>query len=640
MNNYNERKQTYFNLIKQIPSPDINKTISFNNSGKLTVCLIEYRIMEEIKYVLNALLHVYNSNEIGLTIVCGNTNVQYIHTLVQNWENVKIINTKHNNLTRNIYSTMLKMPSFWNYFSDFSHVLIYQTDALILRKIDDIYFDYDYIGAPWSINNQWVKYCAGNGGFSLRRVSAMIKACHRYNNKTITEILNTSSEFSVAEDGYFCSQENLIFPPINSDIHKSFSVEQVFNENPVGCHQVYRYISDEDFSVMINHIQNVFLNINQFNNINIINNNDTVLLFTLFGGVNGVGLCNQIFSLELGIFMSNFFKRKLIILIKHPIAACGLPNWSYGNIFDYVNDITHLLPFGHEIIINKPFETDEVIYTIQLPKHISSCFYVDTQFRNDIYKKDIHEFAHERIDISSHLDVLFDYSKKYIQFNHSNASRIFYNFYTTSINYQLMNSISFHFTQYNPNIMNIYQNIQLPNKYIAIHLRFGDFNKSKHFLERESNIIYNNLTNWLNHNNYHKLPIVIMSDHNEHVVIKQLKQTHNIKFPHEFYNKNELIHYYKNTNVAEFIIDKLICENSSIFLGTRTSTVSVHINYVNYINFKPYIHYVNYNNSNFDSTSLSYNIMDASKKWSWAKYKYDKGNPISWTLFFTDNIYR
>ena len=48
------------------------------------------------------------------------------------------------------------------------------------------------------------------------------------------------------------------------------------------------------------------------------NKSNGILIFNLFGGigkVNGVGYYNQLFSLELAIFMSNYFKRELHLLI-------------------------------------------------------------------------------------------------------------------------------------------------------------------------------------------------------------------------------------------------------------------------------------------------------------------------------------
>lgn len=639
-NNYIYKKNYYNNVIKNIPSLFHSKQ-NFKISGLLNICLIEYRIMDEIKWVLNALLQVYNSDEIGLTIVCGNHNVCYISNLVKKWDNVNIINTGHDNLNRQLYSALLKSPSFWERFENWSHVLIYQTDALIFRKIDACYFDFDYIGAPWGMDNQWVKHCGGNGGFSLRRISAMIKACERYRNYNHSQII-ADKTFPCNEDGYLCSLDELKFPPINSDIHKAFSVEQVFHSNPIGCHQIYKYISNKDFYYFIDLIKIRFIKIqNKITQPITSNNNDNVLIFTLFGGMIGVGFFNQIFSLELGIFMSQFFKRKLVILVKKPIAALGVPNWELGTIFDYINDISSLLPYGHEIIINNEHNINKSdIHKIVLPKYISSCCYIDKRFRGEKYHHDVSEFCHHRINISNDMDILLDKNVKYVSFEHSNASRLFYNFYTCRENYLLMNKIALHFTEYNEKIMKIYNSIILPKKYLSFHLRFGDSNKTTQEINRGSDIILENLLNWLKNNNIQKYPIFIMTDHNNHKVIERLREEYEILLPSHIYNIASIQSEFKNSIIPEFLIDKLICENANQFIGTRTSTVSVHINYVNYINYKPYEHYCNYINDNFDTNQLKYKDVNPKKKYSWSKYSYDHGNPVSWTLFFKDNIFR
>lgn len=239
-------KIVYLNTIKKIPKP--NKKINFNTKGRLNICLIECRVMDEIEYVLNALLRVYDSSDIGLTIVCGTLNKPFVEKIVKDWINVRIINCGLHNLNRGTYSAMLKMPQFWEKFKDWSHVLIYQTDALIMKPIDDIYFQYDYIGAPWSKNNQWVKYCAGNGGFSLRNVNSMIKVCECHRNIPFNNINRDN------EDGFFCSSDLLKFPPINTDMHFNFAVEEVFYNKPIGCHQLYRYLNTKEFNKLIEYI--------------------------------------------------------------------------------------------------------------------------------------------------------------------------------------------------------------------------------------------------------------------------------------------------------------------------------------------------------------------------------------------------
>ena len=622
------RKQIYFDTIKYIcpPTHDIND-ITFKVSGILNVCLIEYRIMDEIEHVLNALLHVYNSDEIGLTIVCGSQNEDYIRDKFNHWNNLRIINTGHANMTRHSYSALLKSPSFWEQFTMWSHVLVYQTDALILRKIDEEYFDFDYIGAPWKDIHKWAgknkpTYNGGNGGFSLRRVLAMIQSCECNRNLSHDEIS------VVNEDGFFCSNDTLNFAPENSNIHKQFSIEEIFYENPVGCHQLYRYITDNEFYTIINIIKQRF------------HKQSSTLIFTLFGGINGVGFYNQIFSLELAIFMSNFFKRELHLIINKPLAALGVGNWNLGTIFDYIENISHLLPYGFKIIKSDYLEDlYNNIYTVNCEKYISSCYYVEDSFRTDEYSKDVLEFANGRTDISNELDCLFDYSKQYVLFDKSNASRIYYNFYISKEKYILMNYISENI-KLKKIILNCVDVIKLPRKFISLHIRFGDIGRGNFINPRR---IINNITNWMSLHNTNNHPLIIMCDHPKHPVIKILDMKYNVLMSHNLINNDKIKQLYKNPAIAMFLIEKTICERADIFIGTATSTVSVHINYNNYLNYKPYYHYNDcYGNveDNFDKQMLKFIKVNPEKKWTWGKYNYIEGHPLSWTLFFNDNIYR
>ncbi|CAK7230134.1 hypothetical protein SCUCBS95973_007469 [Sporothrix curviconia] len=63
-----------------------------------------------------------------------------------------------------LYESVLQ-PAEW--------LLVFQTDSILCansqRNINE-YLEYDWIGAPWSTSSRW----GGNGGLSIRRVSAMI----------------------------------------------------------------------------------------------------------------------------------------------------------------------------------------------------------------------------------------------------------------------------------------------------------------------------------------------------------------------------------------------------------------------------------------------------------------------------------
>ena len=232
LNCCNEKQKQYNKILFSL-NLEFSGDIYFNKSGKLIICLIEFRPVEEIKYVMYALLKIYKPEEIGIAFMYGNNNKNYIEETFKNWKNIILIHKNFDNIDRRIYSALMIQPEFYDHFKEWSHVLIYQTDALLFRKIDEIYFNFDYIGGPWIEANQWCKYPAGNGGFSLRNVKSSIRSCEKYRGLEFSKIP------TVNEDGHFCKQDDFNYPPFNSELHKAFSVERVKYDKPVGCHQIY-----------------------------------------------------------------------------------------------------------------------------------------------------------------------------------------------------------------------------------------------------------------------------------------------------------------------------------------------------------------------------------------------------------------
>jgi len=245
-----EHKIEYNNILQKIPIP--NNIPIFNTKGRLVIVLLEFRIMPEILYVINALLYIYNQDyEIGFSIVYGKTNQDYIEEHFINWENIKLINTGVINHDSISYSRMLMKPQFWENFNNWSHVLIYQTDALLLQKIPDKYFELDYIGAPW----KYILQGAGNGGFSLRNIKKMIYVCEKFRDIDEKDIPGTH------EDNYFSKQKELKFiEPIRCDDHKRFSVETLYYPEPIGIHCIYERlnVNNKKWNYLINYIKNIF----------------------------------------------------------------------------------------------------------------------------------------------------------------------------------------------------------------------------------------------------------------------------------------------------------------------------------------------------------------------------------------------
>ena len=848
------RIPSYRTVLKSIPPPDEKNPPEFNTGGKLIVALVEYRMMDEIEWVINALLRVYDKpQEIGFAIVHGTTNTEFLNKKYGSWKNIMLVNTGHDNLNRGTYSALLKTPQLWENFKSWSHVLIYQTDACIMRRIDDIYFDYDYIGSPWGKDNQWTTYNAGNGGFSLRRVSSMIESCESNRNIPFEKIHRGN------EDGFFCCQSKFKYPPINSKIHKAFAVEKVKYPKPVGCHQVYYnwsntneewkaflkymedtliYKKDEKQNIktieqaeqffdckMINEIEvekkkdlknnkpiskpvdtnssntvlssptiswtelgeiekykyrigpfTTYLNQKDKNNWNTtcdydydilfcrsddpksvvkeyhiekrhdacvhkrkpgvkyfddknyvylvfypgfesggrsgsdvhapwgnhfnkccelpknggvilrcakdpnlserlreeenireierlkneqkmrgpeaqqrmiehyklshLDENINILVYDLFCGV---GYYNQLFSLELGVYLANKSNRHLVINMRHPLVACGKPDRSYGPLTDYLGkDFEEFLPHGYSL--RKYGESMTTFANeINFSAKMSNIVFVDEVLNTAQNSMKINEFAHYRQVISDNkLSPLFDNTARLVSFTGSNASRFFTNFFTVKENYELMSKIALSLNTYCPVILDVLEDVRkkITSEFIAVHLRFGDWHKKISQITGTNGNLIDNISNWLELNNKETLPLYVMTDRKDNPFFDDMKKKYDIVFLDELItneHKRKLGTVFKNTVVAEFIVQKIICEGAKWFIGSQGSTVTTHIQYNNYINKKDYELHGYIKTTNYDGRTLKFIIND-NKNYTWTKKNYIAGHPVSWSMFFEDNI--
>lgn len=79
------------------------------------------------------------------------------------------------------YNRLMISPIIYRILSSYSHVLVHEPDALVLRDELDLWCEeaYDYIGAPWFVGYEDAKpdapfLGAGNFGFSLHRPAMML----------------------------------------------------------------------------------------------------------------------------------------------------------------------------------------------------------------------------------------------------------------------------------------------------------------------------------------------------------------------------------------------------------------------------------------------------------------------------------
>ena len=117
------------------------------------------------------------------------------------------------------YSRLLLSKRFYEAFSDYDYLLVYQLDCLVLRDDLDAWCrrGLDYVGAPW-LPGPAARFvdepAVGNGGFSLRRVEAFLQvldaAGERYARRWVAG--RADSRFEAHED-LFWSFEAKSFRP-------------------------------------------------------------------------------------------------------------------------------------------------------------------------------------------------------------------------------------------------------------------------------------------------------------------------------------------------------------------------------------------------------------------------------------------
>lgn len=155
------------------------------------------------------------------------------------------------------YSRLCLSDVFYNRFSDYEYILIYQLDAFVFEdKLDEFCnMAYDYLGAPEPVRLwPYLKNRVGCGGFSLRRVSACRRILEskddiflRMRNEYPQEIVSKALYLEDCFWAYCGQQEDLNFRVPDLDEALRFSVEMNVNNVfekmekhlPFGVHKWY-----------------------------------------------------------------------------------------------------------------------------------------------------------------------------------------------------------------------------------------------------------------------------------------------------------------------------------------------------------------------------------------------------------------
>lgn len=228
----------YDMCITGIPEPPESKRVfRVPGSNRLGICLIEFRSVRWLRYIVRQIAHVYGGTDASLYIVHGLKNKAFFQSILRGYTNVRLIEYPYDNIDRHKYADICCDPDFYKQF-DTEFVLKMEWDSFIRKPIPEEFFKYSYVGAPWlgypndvhggNIFKRLGNKLVGNGGFSLRKVSRMIEVSDK----------DRERPRNVGEDVFITNRlRDDEIPDVK--LASEFSVEFVYNKDPVGLHHVW-----------------------------------------------------------------------------------------------------------------------------------------------------------------------------------------------------------------------------------------------------------------------------------------------------------------------------------------------------------------------------------------------------------------
>lgn len=203
----------------------------FGNNMQKDVCVVILTHLDKLsgddeKSFLRA-LKIFTKRDIKL-VLPNSVNKSYYEQFKEDVE-IVCVNDEWMSSYKN-YNRMCCNKDFYNLFSDYDYILIYQTDCWVFEdKLDEfISLGYNWYGAAWPHEGNKV----GNGGFCLRKVQKMIDITSKYSN-----------DEGINEDMWFCLNHGNEMKICDLKTACNFSLENIGNgylrmidTEPMGLH--------------------------------------------------------------------------------------------------------------------------------------------------------------------------------------------------------------------------------------------------------------------------------------------------------------------------------------------------------------------------------------------------------------------
>lgn len=190
-----------------------------------------------------------------LQIFHGTQNLDHIHAAFSAAElaNVGLVSLEVDNLSNLAHNELMCTHWLWSRAAA-ERVLIFQTDSLICRRGINAFQAFDYIGAPWTVEDlwcvgkPWLTQVGGNGGFSLRS-----------RERTLACLDAFSYMRGQCEDVFYVEAMPKVGGKVASRWESlAFSVESVYADDPFGFHAAYKWVTSEQMAALLANVAKAY----------------------------------------------------------------------------------------------------------------------------------------------------------------------------------------------------------------------------------------------------------------------------------------------------------------------------------------------------------------------------------------------
>lgn len=223
----------------------------------MVICVIvEPRQHPALKMVVQNMIS-HGPLDAPILIMHGLDNEKYVHTIFKGFKQIKFHNLKINNLSIANYSKLLFTKHFWTILGRMAPkkmndlALIFQTDSFVIpgpRSRWDYWLNskYAYVGAPWRRRMKHkLKRTVGNGGFSLRSISASRDILKQIDPNT------NNPEDVVFSNAFLHSKTHSLPSPEQAMKFSCESTRPHPDRPPIGIHKLWRHMNPKQWSMVV-----------------------------------------------------------------------------------------------------------------------------------------------------------------------------------------------------------------------------------------------------------------------------------------------------------------------------------------------------------------------------------------------------